>query len=209
MQDQSVYRNFLQQLGRLLMARYQGFHEVCQYSEIVTTDAKGYLTIKLSLVQQFFAEGFEQLVREVIDGRPLPPQPKLLEWLKSDGVLTRPSPIETHYRKLVSKRKARKQMREFERVVTGCLPICIENVRLTMQNQEAVTQKEDSQLVPIEDAAKSLGVSRRTLLGWIRCRKIEAQYREYPQGIRRLVGIPQTALTKASLQIFLALTFLL
>jgi hypothetical protein len=203
MEYQSVYKEFLQQLGRLLMARYEGFHEVCQYSEIVTTDSRGYLTLKVSLVQQFFEDGFERLVRDVIDGQPLPTQPQLLDWLKSEGVLAQPNPIESHYSKFVSKRKARKQMREFERVVTECLPICIENVRarIERQNEEpssAVTQKEAQKLVPIGRAAQTLGVSKKTLLGWIRRRKIEAQYREYPQGIRRLIGIPQAALDKAS-----------
>ena len=203
MQYQSVYNEFLQQLGRLLMARYEGFHEVCQYSEIVTTDSKGYLTLKVSLVQQFFEDGFERLIQDVIDGKPIPTQPELLEWLKSDGVLAQPNPIESHFRQSLSKRKARKQMREFQRVVTECFPICIEIARGRRAAQGAEPsstpgQQEDHQLVPIGEAAKTLGISKKTLLGWIRRRKIEAQYQEYPQGIRKLVGIPQAALDKAS-----------
>jgi hypothetical protein len=203
MQYQSVYKEFLQQLGRLLMARYENFHEICQYSEIMTTDSKGYLTVKVALVQRFFQDGFERLVREVIDGRPLPTQPQLLELLKSDGVLTQPNPIESHYRKFASKRKARKQMREFQRVVTECFPVSIEIVRGRMAAQVAKPsstpgKQKDHQLVSIGEAAKTLGVSKKTLLARIRRRKIEAQYKEYPQGIRRLVGIPQAALDKAS-----------
>jgi hypothetical protein len=179
------------------MARYESFKEVCHYSDVMTTDSNGYLTVEVSKIEQFFSDSFEKFVAEIINGRSLPEQPELLTMLQSDGLMSRPNPIESHFRKCCSKRKTRKQINEFQRIVTECLPICIENVRALKRDKEQRAE-EERQVVSIGEAAQFLGISKNTLLNWVRLHKIEAHYREFPEGMRCLIGIPQTALKETT-----------